>query len=53
MQYMLCMGRRFKDATLTKFFSLQKWYKPTKDDVSQNELNSFEKANVELIRSKE
>lgn len=44
-------GRAFTDAELSAYFMLFDWYEPTiaADDFSEDMLNQYEKANVELI----
>lgn len=42
-------GYIFNDDELKMYFERQSWYKGTVTDVSDSELNEFEKANIELI----
>ncbi len=46
-------GRRFKDADLRNYFLSCDWYYPIKDEIPVSELNKYEKANIETIRSME
>jgi hypothetical protein len=45
-------GYKFESKDLNDYFSKLDWYKPTDDDVNEN-LNSFEKANIKLIKELE
>lgn len=42
-------GRKFVDKDVRDYFNSMPWYSGTKDDVSMNELNEFEQANIELL----
>ena len=46
-------GRKFASKDLSDYFSKYDWYKPTKADVSVNELNEIERHNVALIQKYE
>lgn len=46
-------GRKFASKDLSDHFSKYDWYKPTKADVSVNELNEIERHNVALIQKYE
>lgn len=42
-------GRIFVDKDVRDYFNSMPWYSGTKDDVPMNELNKYEKANIELL----
>ena len=46
-------GRYFKDPTLRDYFNAQSWYKPYRDEVPNEDLNGYEKKNVEFLKSHE
>ena len=46
-------GRYFKDQTLRDYFNAQSWYKPYRDEVPNEDLNGYEKKNVEFLKSHE
>lgn len=46
-------GYIFKDEELAAYFESKSWYVPTTDLVEESELNQYELANVELIKSLE
>ena len=46
-------GRYFKDQTLRDYFNAQSWYKPCRDEVPNEDLNGYEKKNVEFLKSHE
>jgi hypothetical protein len=45
-------GYKFESKDLNDYFSKMDWYKPSDEDVTEN-LNSFEKANIILIKKLE
>lgn len=46
-------GRYFKDPALREYFNAQSWYDPYRDEVPNEELNGYEKKNVEFLKSHE
>lgn len=46
-------GRFFKDPVLREYFSAQPWYDPYRDEVPNEDLNEYEKKNVEFLKSHE
>ena len=42
-----------KDPTLRDYFNAQSWYKPYRDEVPNEDLNGYEKKNVEFLKSHE
>lgn len=46
-------GRYFKDPVLRDYFNAQSWYKPYRDEVPNEDLNGYEKKNVEFLKSHE
>jgi len=46
-------GKIFKSQDLTDHFSKYEWYNPSVENVSMEELNEIEKANLRLIQSYE
>lgn len=46
-------GRYFKDPALREYFKAQSWYDPYRDEVPNEELNGYEKKNVEFLKSHE
>jgi len=43
-------GRYFKSNDLSRFFFLFDWYQPYRDEVPENELNKYEKANIKFLK---
>lgn len=46
-------GYRFKDAGLRQFFNAQPWYNGYRSEISESELNKFEKYNINFIKNYE
>ena len=46
-------GRRFKDASLQRYFNGMPWYTPTCNEVYPSALSAVEKHNIEVIQSVE
>ena len=46
-------GRFFKDPVLREYFNAQPWYDPYRDEVPNEDLNEYEKKNVEFLKSHE
>jgi hypothetical protein len=46
-------GRTFKDAGLRQFFNSQPWYNGYRSEIPANELNKFEKYNIQFIQKYE
>ena len=46
-------GRFFKDPALREYFNAQPWYDPYRDEVPNEDINEYEKKNVEFLKSHE
>ena len=45
--------RKFKDAGLRQYFNSQQWYDGYRDEIPANELNKYEKYNIQFIQKYE